>query len=97
MLFVVLKKDKPGAGQLRLDVRPVHLDFLHANADKVVFGGPIMTEDGSRMVGTILTVEAESAAEAEAFLENDPFAKAGLFESDVQVVPWKWGFKNPNP
>ncbi|TCT08185.1 YciI family protein [Aquabacter spiritensis] len=94
MLFVVLKKDKPDHQKVRADVRPEHLEFLNANKDKIAFGGPILTEDGSGMVGSILTVEAESAAEAKAFLENDPFAKAGLFES-VEVVPWKWVFKNP--
>ncbi|MEP9379404.1 YciI family protein [Aquabacter sp. CN5-332] len=96
MLFVVLKKDKPDHEKVRADVRPAHLEFLNANKDKIAFGGPIMSEDGARMVGSILTVEAASPVEAKAFLENDPFAKAGLFES-TEVVPWKWVFKNPNP
>ncbi|WP_127090708.1 YciI family protein [Aquabacter cavernae] len=95
MLFVVLKKDKPNHEHVRAEARPAHLEFLNANADKVAIGGPLVTEDGSRMIGSMLVVEAQSAAEAKALLENDPFAKAGLFES-VEVLPWKWVFKNPN-
>lgn len=94
MLFVVLKKDKPNHEHLRAEVRPAHLEFLNANKDKVALGGPLMSEDGSKMVGSMIAVEAESAAEAKVLLENDPFAKAGLFQS-VEVLPWKWVFKNP--
>ncbi|MEW6255649.1 MAG: YciI family protein [Pseudomonadota bacterium] len=94
MLFVVLKKDKANHEHVRAEVRPAHLEFLNANKDKVALGGPLMSDDGTRMIGSMIAVEAESAAEAKALLENDPFAKAGLFES-VEVLPWKWVFKAP--
>lgn len=93
MLFVVVKKDKPGHAHVRAEVRPAHVEFLKANAGKVVMGGPLLDADGETMIGSLLVVEAASAAEAEAFLAQDPFAQAGLFAS-VEVMPWKWTF-NP--
>ena len=40
------------------------------------------------MCGSLLIMEVDSMADAEAFAANDPYAKAGLFES-VELIEWK--------
>ena len=41
------------------------------------------------MAGSLLVLEMESLEAARAWADNDPYAKAGLFEiSDVR--PWRW-------
>ncbi len=54
MLFVVLKKDKANHEHVRAEVRPAHLEFLNANKDKVALGGPLMSDDGTRMIGSMI-------------------------------------------
>jgi uncharacterized protein len=87
-MFVVHCQDKPGAGQVRLDNRAAHLEFLKANLDKIVMAGPVQTEDRTGMVGSVLVLDFATRAELDGFLAQDPYAKAGLFES-VTVLPYK--------
>ena len=40
------------------------------------------------MCGSLVILEVEDMAAAEGWAENDPYTKAGLFES-VELIPWK--------
>jgi uncharacterized protein len=88
VLFVLHCIDKAGDGSLRMANREAHLAFLKANADAVRLGGPFLSDDGSRMVGSMLVIEAEDLAAAKAWAAGDPYAKAGVFEN-VDIRPWK--------
>jgi hypothetical protein len=46
------------------------------------------------MNGTLLVVEANSVEDVQAFLADDPYMQAGIFEQ-VVVRPWSWGLGNP--
>ncbi|MDT4886907.1 YCII-related domain protein [compost metagenome] len=46
------------------------------------------------MNGSLLVVEAASLAEVQAFLDDDPYVRAGIFER-VEIRPWNWGLGNP--
>lgn len=87
-MFAVQCKDKPGHLQTRLDNRAAHLEFIKAHIDKVVLGGPLQTDDRQGMVGSLLVLDFADRAALDAFLAQDPYAKAGLFES-VTVTPFK--------
>lgn len=50
-------------------------------------GGPLENDEGG-IVGTILIVNVEDRAEAQAFTDNEPFHKAGVFET-VMVRRWR--------
>lgn len=88
MHFVVFAMDKPNHTDVRLANRPDHLEFLKANADKIVYAGPMQSDDGEAMIGSMLVLDVADRAAAEAFAEADPYAKAGLFESTV-IKRWK--------
>ncbi len=79
MLFAVTCLDKPGAADLRLANRPAHLEY--AKLQPIVVGGPLLADDGERMIGSLLVVEAPDRKTLDAILAADPYAKAGLFES----------------
>ena len=85
-LFVIQHQDKPGALQLRIDTREAHLAYL-AEAKGLKVAGPYLNEAGE-MVGSMLVVEAQDMAGAEAFAAADPYAKAGLFASS-QICQWR--------
>jgi len=88
MLFIISCVDKADHGHVRAANREAHLTHLNAHRDQVLTAGPTTTEDGSAMTGSVLIMEFEDRAAAEAFAAADPYKKAGLFES-VDIKPWK--------
>jgi len=85
--YTIICHDKAGASALRQENRPAHLAYLEAAADRLKLAGPLLDGDGNPK-GSLLVVEAADAAEARRFAENDPYAKAGLFES-VTITPFR--------
>ena len=93
MLYALICTDKAGALQVRMDNRPAHLDYLNSFGDRLKGAGPFLNDAGDP-AGSLVIIEAATKAEAEEIAANDPYAKAGLFES-VDIRPWKWVVKNP--
>ncbi len=93
MPYAIQTKDKPDHGQLRAELRDEHLAFLNANLHKLLAAGAVIDDDGTGGHGGILIVDTDERAEAEAFAADDPFTKAGLFES-VTVTRWRKAFFN---
>ena len=87
MLFVITAFDKPGALELRMQVRPVHLEYLQGRATQIRVGGALLNEDDQPM-GSLLIIEAADRAAAEAFAAGDPYRKEGVFEK-VEIRPWR--------
>ncbi len=87
-LFVVYCKDKPGALETRVATRPTHLDYLNGSG-AVKAAGPLLDDAGSP-IGSLLILETEDKATAQALVDNDPYTAAGLFES-VEVHGWRVG------
>jgi len=79
MQFMAYCLDKPGALEIRLANRPKHVEYLTSYNDKLIFAGPLL--DGETMIGSLLVLEIADRAEMDKFLANDPYAKAGLFQS----------------
>lgn len=87
-LFIIIARDKPGGSDLRAATRPAHLDYARSIGARLKVAGPLMSEGAEpRPCGSVLIIEAESLAAAKAFAADDPYAKAGLFET-VEVTPW---------
>ena len=93
MPYAIQTKDKPDHGNLRAELRDAHLAFLNANLDKLLAAGAVIDDDGTGGHGGILIVDTDDRTEAEAFAADDPFTKAGLFES-VTVTRWRKAFFN---
>ncbi|MQT13374.1 YciI family protein [Segnochrobactrum spirostomi] len=88
MLFVASCLDKADHLEVRLANRPDHLAWLDGHRDAVRLAGPFLDAAGEKPVGSMLIIEAASAAAVEALLAEDPYAKAGLFAS-VEIRPWR--------
>ena len=86
MRFTIITKDKEGALQVRLDTREAHLAYIK-NTGVVEMAGPFLNEDG-QMHGSLIVLDVADRAAAVAWAENDPYAKAGLFEK-VRIEEWK--------
>lgn len=93
MLYALICTDKSNSLQIRLDNRAAHLEFLKDMGDGLKAAGPFLDDDGN-MTGSLVVIEAANRDEALAISQEDPYAKAGLFES-VEIRPWNWAVKNP--
>jgi uncharacterized protein YciI len=92
MLFAVTSIDKPDSLALRTTTREIHLGYLDSIVAQILFAGPLLNAEG-QSIGSLIVVEAENHAAAEAFAAADPYAKAGLFES-VTIRPYRLVYKN---
>lgn len=88
MQYVLYCLDKPGQGGLRATHRPAHLEYLNRHTEKISAAGPLLSEDGSGMIGSLFIFEVTTRKEVEDFAAGDPYAKAGLFQS-VTIAPWR--------
>ena len=78
--------DKPGKLSLRLETREAHLAYADETG-KTLMAGPFLDEQG-KMCGSLVVLNVADLAEAEDWVANDPYAKAGLFDS-VTIREWK--------
>jgi len=93
MPYAVITVDKPNTLDLRNRVRGEHLAYLEENRNRLLAAGAKIDDNGEGGYGGVIIVDTEDRAEAEAFIENDPFTKAGLF-SGIEVVRWRKAFFN---
>lgn len=86
MYFALICRDKPGHLDTRKANRDAHLAYV-AETGVAHIGGPLL-DDAGEMCGSLVILDVEDRAAAEAWAANDPYAGAGLFES-VSVQAWK--------
>jgi len=86
-LFSIYCVDKPNSLDLRMATREAHLAYASGFRDQIRLGGPMLGEDGG-MAGSLLILELEDLAAAQAFCAADPYALAGLFER-VEIRAFK--------
>jgi uncharacterized protein YciI len=91
MPYAIQTQDKAGAEKIRADNRPAHLEYLTANQHLLLAAGALINDDGTGGSGGILIVDTDDRKEAERFINNDPFTKAGLFEK-VTITRWRKAF-----
>lgn len=92
MQFVIIGWDGPNGQAKRPQHRPAHLERLQAldNQGKLIYAGPFTDNAGS-----LIIIEANSIEEAEAFVQEDPYVKEGIFDR-MEVHPFKQVFPKEN-
>ena len=86
MLIALIARDKTGALETRKANREAHLAYIEATG-VVNQAGPLL-DDAEQMIGSLVILDVADIAAAQSWADNDPYAKAGLFES-VELIPWK--------
>jgi len=86
MYFLIVGTDAPERASQRQALRPRHVAYWQALGARMKVGGPMLDEDAAAK-GSVLLVEAEDLAEAQAIAAGDPFAEA-VFGS-VSVTPMR--------
>jgi len=84
MLFAIHAVDRPNALSTRLANYNAHKAFLSDTSGfglNIVMSGPLTSDDGQTMIGSLFLVEAPSRIEVEAFHHADPFFAAGIWDT----------------
>ncbi|KAA0913266.1 YciI family protein [Aquicoccus porphyridii] len=85
MLVALIARDMPGKIELRRENRAAHLDYIEETG-LVAQAGPLIVD--GEMAGSLVILDVETMEQAKDWADNDPYAKAGLFES-VNLIEWK--------
>lgn len=94
MLWAISRKAAPDFASKREKGLQAHLDYLHSQKGILVLSGATLADDGKEIVGSLLIVNVNSRAEAKAFVDSDPFQKAGMF-TNVTITRMRKGQWNP--
>lgn len=95
MLYIIYQQDRADGAAIRAATRDEHFAYLDKHEDILVLGGALLAEDNTTRTGSVLIVNVKDRAAAEAFSNNEPFRKAGLF-STVKIDRMRRGQWNPN-
>ncbi len=88
MLFCLYNLDQPDSQAVRQAHRPAHVAYLERQGERLVAAGPLLSDDGQAMIGSLIILDCADRGEAEAFAAGDPYAAAGLFAT-VTIRPWR--------
>lgn len=85
MLIALIAKDKAGHLETRKANRDAHLAYIKETG-VVAQAGPLLDAD-AQMCGSLVVLDVADMAAAKAWAQQDPYAKAGLFET-VELIQW---------
>jgi hypothetical protein len=78
VLIAIHSIDKPDMNALRDRFRAERMGFYERYRDNLVTAGPLVDEAGTQ-IGSFALVEFPDLAAAEAFHDEDPFVREGLY------------------
>jgi len=81
MLFVIHMIDHPGSADVRAATGPEHKEFVGQYVDDMFMGGPLLADDGTTAIGSMIVMDFADRAAAATFIAQEPYNQAGLFES----------------
>ena len=83
MIFAILLMDRPGTADLRAKIRPEHRAYLAKRSEQMAFTGPLTSEDGATTLGSLIVMDFPTRADVDAWLKDEPFTKAGVYEKPI--------------
>jgi hypothetical protein len=94
MLWAISRVAAPNFAENREKSLQAHVDYLRSQKNILVISGATTSDDGKQYVGSLLIVNVKTRSEAQAFVDGDPFTKAGMF-TNVTIVRMNKGQFNP--
>ncbi len=86
MYYALIGEDAPGTLAARLAARPAHVARLEALRDegRLLLAGPMPAIDSpdpgpAGFTGSLIVAEFDSLASAEAWAQDDPYVRQGVF------------------
>jgi uncharacterized protein len=94
VLYIIYQEDREDGAAIRAATRDAHFAYLDLHKDILVLGGALLADDAKSRTGSVLIINVPNRAAADAFSENEPFRRAGLFRT-VKVSHMRRGQWNP--
>lgn len=95
MIYAVYCVDIKNSAALRDQHRAKHREYLDGWKGRLFFSGPLLDdEDENKQLGSLFILSVKNRAEAESFIHNELFYKAGVFAS-VSIMRMRKGRYNP--
>jgi uncharacterized protein YciI len=90
MHWLIKCRSKPGTDDLRNATIDAHRNFLDGYPEVTWYSGPLFTDDNKNAIGSLRLIEFPDRAAALAYINADPYTKAGIFQL-ITVERWKPG------
>jgi uncharacterized protein len=87
MKYAVLFEDNDEFAHMRPKFMADHLQFLGDNSKRIEIAGPLKDGLSGEPAGGLWLVDADSAEQARALVESDPFWPTGLRKS-IRILEW---------
>ena|ERR1700712_492082 len=91
MAFMIYTLDKSGHEHVRDEHRAAHYDHLQAHQSRLIASGGLRDEGDVNIIGGAIFFDTDSREEVDRFVAEDPFTKAGLFET-THITRWRAAF-----
>ncbi len=88
--FVITAIDGPDGAARRDAVAEAHHKFQASVMDRYVARGPMFSDDGTQMIGSLMIMEFLDRAACDEFWAGEPLNQGGVF-SAVAIERWRYG------
>ncbi|HVN41865.1 MAG TPA: YciI family protein [Steroidobacteraceae bacterium] len=79
--------DAPGSLAGRKTASPAHLRYIETILDRLLLAGPMFSDDGGTVVGSLYVFKTASLEEARHLIEADPYFQAKFWvQVDFRLV-----------
>ena len=96
MFYSIYCLDGENTASLRDQNRIKHREYLDQWKDKIFFSGPLLDDDDENIqLGSLFILKVRDMAEAESYIFNEIYYKAGVFEK-VSIMKMRKGRYNPD-
>jgi len=89
-MFVCECIDGPDAAQRRKQSAADHHAYQGSIIDRYIAHGPLRSDDGVDLLGSLFILEVEDRAAAESLVANEPMTAAGVFD-EINIYRWRYG------
>lgn len=86
-LVAVLCHDAPDSAEARRSASRAHLRWVESMLERIALAGPLYSEEGGEMIGSLYLFRTRDLDEARRWLESDPYFQAG-FWSRIEFRPF---------
>ena len=94
MLWIITCDATPNMAAAREKAAAAHRAYMQEQKGILVLAGAVRSDDGEVIKGSVLIVNVNSRAEAQAFSDGDPYTKSGVF-SNIVITRMTKGQWNP--
>jgi uncharacterized protein YciI len=90
--FLIIGHGKPGVSATRDLLVSEHRRYFADRGyhERSIARGPLLSDDGTRWVGSAMLFELPDRAAVDAMLADEPYVKAGMY-AHIEVHDWQFG------